>query len=93
LLATVFLLSPAHFEGPVDGTWEPFVKHALFWNLSHAPRVAKIADPKPIRLYTGLVGGMFDGLFNQLLAPSNEASGRLAAAVESRSQEGRFWTI
>lgn len=93
LLATVFLLSPANFEGQPDGSWTPYVRHACFWNLAHAPRVAKIADSKPITLYTGIAGGMFDGIFNQLLAPGNEASDRIAAAFQSQSPEGRFWTI
>jgi hypothetical protein len=93
LLATVFLLSPPNYEGPIDQAWTPYVRHACFWNLAYATRAAKIDDPKPITLFTGLVGGMFDGFFNQLLAPGNEAVDRIRGAINSISPEGKFWTI
>lgn len=93
LLSTVFLLSPPQYDGPVDGSWAPYVQHACFWNLAHASRHAEAPDPKPITLATGLVGGMFDGLFNQLLAPGNEHADRIHAAFASQSHEGKFWTI
>lgn len=93
LIATVYLLSPANFDGPINGSWTPYIKGACFWNLAHAPRVAKLGDATPIRLATGLAGGMFDGFFNQLLAPGNDAADRIAGAMASQSSEGRFWTV
>lgn len=95
LVSTVFLLSPPNvLDSPLDGTWTPYVKHNTFWNLSHVARNLPPARPaKPIRLFTGLLGGLADLIFNQALTPLNELADKVNNAVTTTSNEGKFWSI
>jgi len=94
LISTVYLLSPPNkLEGPPDASWTPFVRHNQFWNLCHRPRnVVPARSPAPIRLYTGLLSGWADLIFNQLLSPLNELSQVVANAVNTTNNAGKFWT-
>lgn len=94
LVSTIYLLSPPdRLGGPPDKTWTPFVRHHQFWNLSHAARnLPPATDPQPIRLFTGLVGGLGDLIANQILSGINEFSDRVLNAVNTTTNEGRFWT-
>lgn len=95
-IGTVYFLSPpgASPEDPMDETWNAFPKHDLFWNLAHAPQ--RIPDPTPIeplRLQTGLAGGLADIIFADLLAMNNDAFLSAAQILRSRNLAGRFWSL
>jgi hypothetical protein len=78
----------------MDDTWTAFVKHEQFWNLCHAPQ--KIPDPtpiEPIRLQTGLAGGIADSIFSGLLAPGNDAFNSALQVLRNRNLAGRFWSL
>jgi hypothetical protein len=93
LISTVFLLSPPNVSGEPDGSWTPYVRHRTFWNLKHANRNARpVEPPAPIRLFTGLAGGIGDSIGNQILSQLNEFSDRVSNALSAVSNEGRFWT-
>jgi hypothetical protein len=60
------------------------VKHRVFWNLVHAVRFdPPVGRTENITLFTGLAGGVADGIINQMLAENNEAS-----AAASREPDG-----
>ena len=95
-MATIYFLSPPKFypDLPMDETWTAFVKHDQFWNLCHAPQ--KIPDPtaiEPIRLQTGLIGGIADSIFSGLLAPGNDAFNSVLQVLRNRNLAGRFWSL
>jgi hypothetical protein len=95
-IATLYFLSPPKFSPdlPMDDTWTAFVKHDQFWNLAHAPQ--RIPDPTPIdpiRLQTGLVGGIADSIFSSLLAPGNDAFNSALQVLRNRNLAGRFWSL
>ena len=95
-IATIYFLSPPKFSPdlPMDGTWSAFVKHDQFWNLCHAPQ--RIPDPtpiEPIRLITGLAGGIADPIFSSLLAPGNDAFNTALQVLRNRNLAGRFWSL
>lgn len=95
-IATIFFVSPPGFSPskPMDETWIPFVRHDQFWNLAHAPQ--RIPDPtpiEPIRLITGLAGGIADPIFSSLLAPGNDAFNTALQTLRSRNLAGRFWSL
>lgn len=94
LVSTVYLLSPPDQpNGPPDARWTPFVRHNLFWNLAHAAR--NIPPPKPaepIRLFTGLLGGLGDLIANQTLSGINEYADTVNNAVNTTNNAGVFWT-
>lgn len=94
LVSTVFLLSPPGvLDGEPDARWTPFVRHSLFWNLSHEPRnIPPARDPQPIRLWTGLAFGLGDVIGNQILSGVNEYADVVLNAVNTTTNEGRFWT-
>ena len=78
----------------MDDTWIAFVKHDQFWNLAHAPQ--RIPDPtpiEPIRLQTGLAGGIADSIFSSLLAPGNDAFNSALQVLRNRNLAGRFWSL
>lgn len=95
-IATIYFLSPPKFspDMPMDDTWTAFVKHDQFWNLAHAPQ--RIPDPtpiEPIRLQTGLLGGIADSIFSSLLAPGNDAFNSALQVLRNRNLAGRFWSL
>ena len=95
LIATVYWLSPSAADASpqLDGSWTPYVEQGLFWNLNHAPQTRiPPAPPSPITIHTGLLGGWADIIFNQILAPLNDAATLVQALNSTVSQQGRFWT-
>lgn len=95
-IATIYFLSPPGFspELPMDATWTAFVRHDQFWNLCHGPQ--RIPDPtpiEPIRLQTGLAGGIADSIFSGLLAPGNDAYNTALQVLRNRNLAGRFWSL
>jgi hypothetical protein len=95
-VGTVYFLSPpgAAPTDPLDEKWNAFPKHDLFWNLAHAPQ--RIPDPtpiEPIRLQTGLIGGIADPIFSGLLAPGNDAFNEALQVLRNRNLAGRFWSL
>jgi hypothetical protein len=78
----------------MNGKWNAFPKHDLFWNLAHAPQ--RIPDPtpiEPIRLQTGLAAGLADITFANLLAMNNDAFLSAAQILRNRNLAGRFWSL
>ncbi len=95
-VATIYFVSPPGYspEQPMDDNWTTFVKHDQFWNLCHAPQ--RIPDPTPIdpiRLQTGLAGGIADPIFSSLLAPNNDAYNTALQVLRARNLAGRFWSL
>jgi hypothetical protein len=95
-LATVYLLSPEDMSAgsELGPDWTPYVKHRVFWNLVHAVRFdPPVGRNENITLFTGLAGGVADGIINQLLATNNDASAAASEFLANRTVEGRFWSI
>lgn len=94
-VARVWMLSPPEWEeGPPDASWVPVPQQHCWWNLAHATRMPQIPRPfQPIRLFTGLAGGLGDSIGNQILAPLNDKMQQVEAAMQTVTAEGRFWTI
>ena len=95
LISTLYFLSPPDATDPQPNQlWQPFPANNCFWNLSHAARNDPPREPpKPIRIFTGLVGGFADLIGNQFLSQINEASDRVNNAVNTTTNEGRFWNV
>jgi hypothetical protein len=95
LICTIYFLSPENAtEFSPNQLWQPFPASNAFWNMGHAARNAiPKAPPDPIRLFTGLAGGWGDLIGNQMLSSINEVSDRVNNAVNTTTNEGRFWTI
>ncbi len=95
-LSTVYLLSPEDTPaGSEPGPeWTPYVKHRVFWNLNHAISFEPPRDRRDnITMFTGLAGGVADGLINQMLADINDRNAALSEFLGNRTIEGRYWTI
>lgn len=95
LISTIYFLSPPDVTDPTPNQlWQPYPSNNCFWNLSHAARNDPPKEPpKPIRIFTGLAGGWGDLIGNQLLSGINEASDRVNNAVNTTTNEGRFWNV
>lgn len=95
-IATVFFLSPvgATLDEELDGSWTPYVRHDVFWNLAYLPATIPTAiDAKPITIRTGLAGGIGDAIGNQILSPLNDAYAEAVTRAQARSLEGSFWSV
>lgn len=95
-LATVYLLSPEDTPSETNpgSEWTPYVKHRVFWNLVHAVRFdPPVGRTENLTLFTGLAGGVADGLINQLLADNNDKSVAASEFLANRTVEGSFWSI
>lgn len=96
LISTLYVVSPPGSEsaGNPDATWTPYVAHALFWNLGHAPRNDTPKQPMlMLRLFTGLAGGLGDLIGNQILSGINDYGQRVENAVNNTTHAGKFWTV
>jgi hypothetical protein len=93
LIATVFLVSPPGSApgSPPDGTWQPYVEHAVFWNVDHdtpipPPGTSQFTLDNPDPGLAGGVGQAIEqGLLDQINAADNAQSGAPTLA-------GLFWT-
>jgi hypothetical protein len=95
-IATIYFVSPEGAEpaAELDETWTPYVEYNHFWNLAHAPQNIPDYTPiEPIRLTTGLAGGLADFTIATLLAPINSEFNRTIQILNSRNLKGSFWTI
>lgn len=94
-IATVWMVSPpdAGSEDQPDETWTPYPQHFVFGNLNHASRAQMpSAPPQPIKLVTGLLGGLADSIFNQLLSPVNDAYAQISAYLGAADFSGIYWS-
>ncbi len=97
VVCTVFFLSPPGVgeDYELDGTWQAFVRHELFWNADHI-----VALPSPSALAQNLqidlaglgnaAGAQFN--VNQLLATNNDAFAAAQQFLTSREVTGRITT-
>jgi hypothetical protein len=87
LVSRVYLLSPpdAPPDAPVDSSWEPAVRHALFWNEAIVALADSQAAYQPLSLFVPLAGGVAQPLINVLLSLTNDALS-LAQIFAQRSQ-------
>jgi hypothetical protein len=93
LISTLYMLGPVGVMeyGPTP-QWSFYRANNCFWNLHHAARnVPPPRNPAPLRIFTGLLGGIGDIIGNQLLSQVNEFSDRVRNAVNNTTNEGRFW--
>jgi hypothetical protein len=95
LISTVFLLSPANTPvgSEPDQTWQPFVRHNLFWNLLWAQPVFRqpIVNTAGLTippLAAGAATLVISGFNSQLANMTQQAQNILQAA----SLAGTFWT-
>ena len=95
LIGTVFLLSPpqtAPGSAP-DGTWQPFVRHALFWNLCWVPGEFRPLAGDPGTPYIPpLAGGAAQLIINFLTASLNDLTNQALNIVTAHSLAGTFYT-
>lgn len=95
-MASVYLVSPegAAFGSAPDETWQPYVRHRVFWNLNHATnRLPPPLKSENLTLITGLAGGVGDRINQFLLSQVNDANNAVAQFLNRNTIEGRFWTI
>lgn len=95
-IATVYLLSPKDTPPSAvpDGKWRAFIAHDVFWNLAHAPAVLPHPqDFEPLRIRTGLIGGLADTIFAGVLSPINDSMSIVTALFNQRNLAGKFWTL
>jgi hypothetical protein len=98
-IATIYALSPpfATQEDEVGPDWGLYPKYDPeygFWNLSYATKNIPPGVPnEPLRLQTGLAGGVGDTLINFLLSPVNDGFERVMAFLGAADYGGRYWTV
>jgi hypothetical protein len=94
-IATVYLLSPAG-AGPgeePDGSWQPFIKHSMFWNIHYGTnRLAPPLGKVQLSLVTGLAGGVGDPVNQWLLSQINDANSAVSEFLGREMIAGRRWT-
>lgn len=96
-VATVYLLSPegAALDSEPDETWQPHVKHHVFWNLHYAhTSLPPAAAQQNLTLNTAGLGGAAVNLqatVNLMLAQQNDAMAGLNELLRTRVK-GAFWT-
>ncbi len=98
-IATVYLLSPVDTAAgsEPDATWQPFVAHGEFWNLSWAQPVFKsVVFDNIFRSLIGTVsilgGGAGLGAVNYIAASINDATQAALNLTTANSRAGSFWT-
>ena len=101
LIATVYLLSPPDaLPGSVpDATWQPFVKHSLFWNLTYLTpnfeiTTADLANPfAAITQIAAVLGGGTGSIaVNFVTASMNDMAAQAMNLIKSHSMAGDFFT-
>lgn len=96
LVSTVYLLSPANTPiGTVpDGSWTPYVRHNLFWNLQWAQPFFQPVDNDPgDPLLVPLAGGVAQLAIGFLASSINDAAHQALNILQGHSMAGSFWTI
>lgn len=95
-IATIYFVSPegASPAAPLDDAWTPYVKYDQFWNLAHSPQSIPDSSPiEPIRLTTGLAGGLADIVIATILTPTNTLFNNALQILKSRNLKGAFWSL
>ena len=94
-IATVWSVSPPD-QGPQsspNSSWESYVQYDVFWNLFHASKnheTPTVHDP--LRLQTGLAGGVGDALIASLLDQANDGYEMVSQFFAQVDYSGRFWS-
>jgi hypothetical protein len=95
-VCTVFFLSPpgASVDAEVDQTWQPHVRHDLFWNARYTISQPVSADPQNITLNLAGLGSAAGAQLtvNQLLSQSNDAFAAALQFLASREITGTLST-
>jgi hypothetical protein len=94
-MATVWIVSPpgAASDDEPDATWTPYPQHFVFWNLQHASRLIPPKAPSPpLRLHTGLAGGIGDRINDALLSFVNDRNAEAEAFFGQADARGIFWS-
>ena len=95
LISTVYLLSPPDTTpgSEPDGSWQPFVKHALFWNLNYRQPKLRILDTDPgTPFFPPLAAGAAQLVINFLTASLNDLTTQALNILTGHSLAGTFWT-
>ena len=95
LIATVYLLSPPNTElgSEPDGTWQPFVRHGLFWNLNYqVPNLRLFGGDPSLPFIPPLAAGAAQPVINFLTASLNDATQQTINTIAAHSMAGIFWT-
>lgn len=99
-VATVFLVSPpdAAAGSLPDGKWVPYVKHSLFWNLTHLAKTSLEVpqlDNAVGRLLSSvglLGGGVASFAVILLIASLNDLTQNALNLITGHSMAGTWWT-
>jgi hypothetical protein len=95
LIGTIFMLSPPNSElnSEPDNTWQPFVRHNLFWNLTYyTPPFRLPPAPSSIDLNVPLAGGAAQGIIGGEESQVNTSEQNDANALAAYSLQGTFYT-
>ncbi len=99
LIATAYVLSPPDTDPSAepDATWQGFVRHTAYWNLSWAqPRLQPVFNTdifRPLVALTGiLAGGVGIGAVSWLASSINDATQSAFNILQAQSLAGAFWT-
>lgn len=93
-IATVYLMSlPGQSpDSQPDATWQPFVRHRVFWNLGHGTKAIEAPAKTTLTLNTGLAAGFGDRVNGFLLGQVNDANSVLSEFLGRSTIGGRFWS-
>ncbi|EDY16675.1 hypothetical protein CfE428DRAFT_5788 [Chthoniobacter flavus Ellin428] len=96
LISTVYLLSPPNtpIGTEPDGSWTPYVRHNLFWNLQWAqPFFQPISNDPGTPFIPPLAGGVAQIAIGFLASSINDAAQQALNILQGHSMAGSFWTI
>ena len=96
LLARVYLLSPPNATGAIDGSWIPFVRHSVFWNLNwFQPLLRQLPSdsriPNATASFSFLAGGAGQLVINSIWASINDMTQGALNVLTAHSLSGTFW--
>ena len=95
VIATVYVLSPpdaAPYSSP-DQSWQPYVQHFLFWNLSYAqPQFVPVTTAPGDPLLVPLAGGAGQAIINEFTSLADDALNQALEIVGAQSMQGSMWT-
>jgi hypothetical protein len=101
VLATVYFMSPTEEfrnDGPPDGTWIPFVRHEVFWNLNYSSiqQIDVFTHDRSLEWFKGILSVLAGGvayLFAVSVVNPIEASYDMVnTAFNQTAVKGQFWT-
>ena len=95
LIGTVYVLSPvgASEGSEPDGTWQPYVRHNLFWNLTYIPTVFHQVTTDPgVPFIPPLAAGAAQLVINFLTASLNDLTQQSLNILQGHSLAGQWFT-